>query len=148
MVRLVKYFVGFIAAVLVAEVLGAIFQVQGTIRQQFAPLGIKVPLEEQLSWMLHDIAGLIPTYAPLLAAAFLIAFIVAAFVARPMPGLRIVVFTVAGAVGVLVLFLLSKPVFWQVTPIYGGRDAFGLALQCLAGGVGGLVFALITRKRA
>jgi len=147
MIRLTRYPIGFIAAVLVAEVLGAIFQVQGTIQEQFAPLGIEVPLADQVPWTLHDIVGLMPTYGLLLAVAFFIAFVVAAFVARPMPRLRTVVFTVAGGVAVLTLFLLSKPVFWHVTPIYGGRDALGLALQCLAGAAGGLVFAVISRVR-
>lgn len=147
MIRLVRYPIAFILAVLIAEVLGAIFQVQGNIRQQFAPLGIEIPVEEQVSWTLHDIAGLFPAYAPLLAAGFLIAFIAAAFISRLMPGLRTLVFIVAGAAAVFTIFALAKPVFWGVTPIYGGRDALGLGLQCLAGGVAGLVFAVMTRRR-
>ncbi|MFW6027294.1 MAG: hypothetical protein ACOC91_00655 [bacterium] len=154
MIRLVTYPIGFIAAVLVAEVLGAIFQVQGTIMQQFAPLGIEVPLEDQLSWTLHDIVGLYTAgaypllYPTLIAAGFLIAFIVAGFAARAMPGLRTVVFTIAGAVAMFALLFLSKPVFFDVTLIYGGRDMVPMAMQGLAGAAGGLVFALITRKRA
>lgn len=153
MIRLAKYPIGFILAVVVAEVLGAVFQVQGTIRQQFAPQGIDVPLETQISWTLHDIAalytaGIYPLlYPTLIAAGFLIAFIVAAFVARLAPGLRIVIFTVAGAAAMFALLFLSKPVFFDVTLIYGGRDMVPMALQGLAGAAGGFTFGFVTRKR-
>jgi hypothetical protein len=148
MIRLALYPIAFVVAVLLAEVLGAILQVQGTIMQQFAPLGLEVPLDKQLSWMWHDIKGLLPAYGPLLAIGFLIAFIAAAFVARLAPRLRGLVFTVAGAVAVLAIFLLAKPVFFGVTPIYGARDMIPMALQVLAGAAAGLVFAVITGKRA
>lgn len=145
--RLARYSIGFILAVLVAEVLGAAFQVQGNIRQQFAPLGIEVPLAEQLAWTWRDIKGLLPTYGQLLAIGFFIAFIVAAFVARLMPRLRTVVFMVSGALAVLTIFVLAKPVFFGVSPIFGARDALGMGLQGVAGAVAGWIFALVTRRK-
>ena len=144
---LVRYSVGFIVAVLAAEVLGAIFQVQGTIWQQFSPQGIEIPMDTQLSWTRHDIVGLLPSYGLILAAGFLIAFLVGSLISMLMPGLRNVIFLLAGAAAVLTIFLLAKPVIWNVTPIYGARDTIPLILQCIAGAFGGFLFAVISRKR-
>src|SRR5215813_13261181 len=62
---------------------------------------------EHISWITHDIVGMGPMYATLVGIALAIAFTAAGLMAR-VTGLRTIVFVVAGAVAMLVLFATVK----------------------------------------
>ena len=104
-----------------------------------------IPMDHRLAWIAHDLVGLEPLYGVLTAIALLIAFLVAGLVAR-FTGLRPIVFTVAGAVAIYVLFWALKTNLGTVG-VFGARGTMGLAAQILAGAVAGLSFALLTRPR-
>ena len=62
---------------------------------------------ERISWIAHDLIGLEPLYGALTGVALLIAFLAAGLMAR-YTGLRPIVFAVAGAVAIFVLFTVMR----------------------------------------
>lgn len=105
-----------------------------------------IPMDHRLAWIAHDLVGLEPLYGMLTAVALLVAFLVAGLLAR-FTGLRPIVFTVAGAVAIYVLFWALRENLGTVG-VFGARGTWGLAVQVLAGATAGLSFALLTRARA
>jgi hypothetical protein len=95
---------------------------------------------DHLSWITHDIAGMGPMYATLVGIAFAIAFTVAGYFAR-MTGLRVIVFAVAGAVAMYVLFTIMKLTLGTVG-VFGARGMEGMVAQAAVGAVAGLLFAI------
>lgn len=79
-------------------------------------------------------------YAIFILIAFLIAFAAGTIVFRFAGFGRSIVFVVAGATAMLVMLLLMERVFFGVPIVGGARDGIGLALQMVAGGLGGFVF--------
>lgn len=106
----------------------------------------ELSMDHRLQWIAHDLVGLEPLYGALTAVALLGAFLAAGLFAR-FTGLRPIVFTVAGAVAIFVLFWALKANLGTVG-VFGARGSFGLAAQMLAGAIAGLSFALLTRPRA
>ena|ERR1700722_5221731 len=104
-----------------------------------------IPFADRLSWAVHDLGGMIRPYAALTSIALLIAFLIAGAVAR-FSGLRVVVFGIAGAVAIFVLFTALK-MFLGTVGIFGARGAVGHAAQMAAGLVAGLLFARLTAPR-
>ena len=84
-------------------------------------------------------------YFPIMLVALLVAFSLAAIVIRFLPNLRIIGFVVAGTVGVLALILFFSS-FLGTNPIAVTRSFLGLLSQCGAGGMGGLVYALVSQR--
>ena len=105
----------------------------------------QLTLQERLSWMADDIVGMQPLYSALTSVALLLAFLAAHVVAR-VTGLRTIVFSVAGAVAIFVMFTLMKETLGTIG-VFGARGTSGLAAQSLAGLLAGLIFAMLTRSR-
>ena len=80
--------------------------------------------------------------------AFLIAFLAGGLIYRFAKFGRPIVYMVAGAVAMMVMLMAMKQAFFGVDIVAGARDGFGLALQMLAGAVGGYVFARLTKPRS
>jgi hypothetical protein len=106
----------------------------------------ELSMDHRLAWIAHDLVGLQPLYGILTGIALLIAFLAAGLFAR-FTGLRPIVFTVAGAVAIFVLFWAVKANLGTVG-VFGARGTYGLAAQIVAGAIAGLSFALLTRPRA
>lgn len=104
-----------------------------------------LPTGERLSWIAHDLVGLEPLYGALTGVALLIAFLVAGLVAR-YTGLRTIVFAVAGAVAIFVLFTVMKMQLGTVG-VFGARGLHGLGAQMAIGLIAGLLFAFLSRPR-
>jgi hypothetical protein len=94
---------------------------------------------DHITWITHDIVGMGPMYGALTGIAFAIAFTVAGFLAR-FTGLRTIVFIVAGAVAIVVLFTIMKATLGTVG-VFGARGPEGLAVQAAVGALAGLLFA-------
>ena len=75
--------------------------------------------------------------------ALLVAFLIAGALAR-FTGFRAIVFGLAGALALCVLFTIMRHVLGTVG-IFGARGPTGLAAQMVAGAVSGLLFAGLTR---
>lgn len=100
---------------------------------------------ERISWIAHDFIGLEPLYGALTGVALLIAFLAAGLMAR-YTGLRPIVFAVAGAVAIFVLFTVMRMQLGTVG-VFGARGLHGLGAQMAIGLVAGLLFAFLSRPR-
>jgi len=139
----------YIAAAIVTVVLASAFFTQRIIAAQTA-IGIEYTPAQQSETYLMNFVGLAPSYGLMLAIALLIGFVVAYGVKQILRPLAPVAYPVAGAVAVLTVIFLIETIMAKggAGAIGGARDALGLALQGLAGAVGGTVFALLTRRKA
>ena len=82
-------------------------------------------------------------YLPILAVALIIAFGIAAIILRWVPQLHALGYVAAGFVGVFTIDFFLGLAF-GTHPIPVTRTAVGLISQCVAGGLGGYVFARMT----
>ena len=62
-------------------------------------------------------------------------------------GLRMVVFAVAGAIAMFVMFRIMRMELGTVG-VFGARSMMGLGAQMVVGFLGGLIFAIISRPQA
>jgi hypothetical protein len=102
-----------------------------------------IPFADRVSWVVHDLGGMILPYAATTSIALLIAFLTAGVVAR-FTGLRVIVFGFTGALALFVLFMGLKMLLGSVG-IFGARGAIGLAAQMVVGLASGVLFAQLTR---
>ena len=105
-----------------------------------------IALSDRVSWAAHDLVGMIRSYGAVTSIALLVALLAAGATAR-FSGRRILVFGIAGALAMLVLFTLLKRVLGTVG-IFGARGAIGLTAQMAAGLCAGVVFAWLTRAQS
>ena len=149
---MLRRIVAFVVAVVVMALLGSIAHslfVQDAWSMAAAQIEgtdpVAIPMAERVSWITHDLIGLEPLYGGLTGIALLVAFLAAGLVAR-FTGLRPIVFAVAGAVAILVMYTAMKMSLGSVG-VFGARGTFGMAAQMVAGLIAGLLFALLTRPR-
>ena len=134
----------FAAAIVATGLLASVFSTQFVLAS-LRGIDIAIPLSDNLSMIVADL-GVLKTLLPLASVALLVAFLVAGFCAR-FGGNRQVWFTVAGFAAMVTLLLIIKTVL-GVMPLSGARSLAGLVFQGIAGGVGGHVFAKMTRESA
>ncbi len=141
---MVKTLVGYLAAVLVTYVLGAVFISQGNIAS-VVQMGFDVTAAQRFDAMLHDVLNMTDIYLPVISISLLIALPVAALIIMRLPNLRLVGYTLAGVVALIAVHLIIKAVvgFSGIAPT---RTIIGLLAQGLAGGAGGLLFHFVTIK--
>jgi len=141
--RFIRIVIAFILAVATAFTLASIFYTQQVLAKQVA-IGAEYTAAQQHQTYIENFIGLAPAYGAILAVALLIGFTIATFLKRILAPLAVIAYPMAGAAAVFaVIFLIENIVAADGAGAIGGaRDALGLALQCLAGAIGGLVFAL------
>lgn len=151
---MVRRLVGFVIAAVVMIVLGSIAH-SLMVQQAWADaVGMTeagpgaLSIGDRLNWIVTDLIGMeanVPPYGALTTIALLIAFLAAGLMAR-FTGLRPIVFAVAGAFAIFVLFSMLK---WQLgtVGVFGARGMLGLGLQMTAGLIAGFVFAQLTAPR-
>ena len=142
--RLGYRLISFLLAGLVAYVVAVLFYTQINL-SNLTDLGIDISLSDRLGAASHDLLSMTGMYLPIMLVALLVAFSLAAIVIRVLPNLRILGFVVAGIVGVLALVLFFSS-FLGTNPIAVTRSSLGLLSQCGAGGMGGLVYALVSQR--
>ncbi len=133
----------FIVAVLAAFVAGSVFVTQFNLAS-VAGMGMEITAGVRLQATLHDLLGLSATYLPMVALAFLIALAVARGLLMLFPQQRLLLFALAGAVGLIAIHLIMKAVL-GVNGIAATRTLAGLLSQGLAGALGGYVFYAMRR---
>jgi len=106
-----------------------------------APLAI--PFVDRISWAAHDLFGMFLPYCGVTSIALFVAFVIAGGLAR-FTGFLVIVFGLAGALALLVVFTAMKSLLGTVG-IFGARGPAGLAAQMLVGAVAGVLFARLTR---
>ena len=149
---MVRRLVAFVVAIVVMVVLGSaahsIFVQEAwsaAAGQAESGAPVALPFAERASWIMHDLVGLEPLYGGLTGVALLIAFLAAGLLAR-FTGLRPIVFAVAGAVAIFVLFTIMKMQLGTVG-VFGARGTMGLGAQMAVGLLAGLTFALLSRPK-
>ena len=132
----------FLLALVVTFLLAATFasiHVQG----QLVDMGATLEIGQRLQHILHDwvsmASGLL--FPAAIGIGLLVAFLLAGLAARWLPTYRVIGFALAGALGVLGAHWLAHQPFDTHVLAAAGRTGIGLALQGLAGFVGGYVFA-------
>ena len=143
--RWMRSLVAWIAAVAVAAMLGSIVQTQFNLAM-IRDLGAPVPWNLRLDTTLHDLVHFAPTYALLVAAAFLIALAVSGLLARRWPRARVSLHTIAAGTGIATALLLMNWIL-PATVIGAARFGTGILALALAGALGGLLFARWTRPQ-
>lgn len=97
---------------------------------------------DRVSWAANDLIGIFLPYGALTSIALLVAFLIAGALAR-FTGFRVIVFGIAGALTLFVLFMTMRRVLGTVG-IFGARGPAGLAAQMAVGAMAGVVFARLT----
>jgi cellobiose-specific phosphotransferase system component IIC len=148
--RMLRRVVAFVLAAVVMTLLGSAahsYFVQrawsGAAGNAFGSAPLSIPFADRISWAAHDVIGLFPSYCSVTSIALLIAFLIAGALAR-FTGYRAIVFGIAGALALFVLFTILRSVLGTVG-IFGARGALGLAAQMAVGAIAGLLFARLTR---
>ena len=142
--RMGRRLISFLVSGLVAYVIAVLFYTQINL-SNLTDLGIDLSFSDRLAAATHDLLSMTGMYLPIMLVALLVAFSLAAIVIRFLPNLRTLGFVIAGTVGVLALVLFFSS-FLGTNPIAVTRSSLGLLSQCGAGGIGGLVYALVSKR--
>lgn len=132
----------FIAAVLVAAVLGSLWQTQVNLAA-IAALGHDIPMLLRLRTSVEDLIGFAPVFAALCALALLIAFVATAVLLRWIPTGRRALFALAGAVAIVTMLAVMQWLL-PVTAIAAARSIGGVIGLAASGAIAGLCFATLT----
>ena len=137
-----RVILGWLLAVVIAASGGTAVQVHLNA-SALAELGVAVPLVERAGMLVHDLVHFAPLYAALIAAAFIVAWPVAAGLAWWRPRLRPLVFPLAGFCALATLLVLMELAL-PITAIAAARTPVGATLLCLAGAVAGVAYVALT----
>lgn len=139
----VKVIIGFTIAVLIASILGSIFQTQVNLA---AMRDIGPPIDFSMRWQntTADLARFAPIYLGLVLGTFLVAFFIAELIARHIPGHRMVWLTLGATGGLWLCFTIVDLVAPMPTFIAATRDIGGTLLLLLAAAIGAVAYSLLT----
>jgi len=126
---------------------------------ELTALNIDIPAPEWLSMVVDDLFGLLPTYGAIIAVTLTLSFFIASRLNSLLERRALTltkngtasifgtagifgaagIFAAAGAIGFLIMLAAMQPIL-DVTLIAGARSHLGIAAQCIAGFVSGLVY--------
>ena len=109
-------------------------------------MGVVVSLSDRINLTLDDWLGLLPTYGAIIAIALAIAFFVVLLLAKKFKKYSMVLFVASGITAFAVVLVAIESI--MNIHIIAGARGWGFYLQLLAGALGGLLFALLTRALA
>ncbi|WP_126798683.1 hypothetical protein [Aliidiomarina soli] len=133
----------FVIAVLVAAVLGTIFQTQLNLAAM-GNFGPPISFSMRLSNTWHDLRYFGPLYLAIIACTFLVSFSIAELVARLFPGQRIVWLTLAAVVGLWLCFQVIDALAPMPTFIAATRGIGGTLIMLLAAAIGAVTYTLLS----
>lgn len=153
----IRTFLAFLLALVAATGAGSVF---ASLMTQSALIGAgaEFTAADRIAGLGEDYRGLVigtlfengmpGAYVVVFALALLVGFIVAFVLKRLVKPLAPLAYPLAGAAGIATALVLMSIQYYSTTPIAGARGPLGFALQMLAGGLGGVVFALLRPRRA
>lgn len=144
--QFIRLVFGYGLAAAVTTALAAAFHTQMVIKA-LEQSGASISMDQRLGMTAGDLVGLAPQFGAVIAIGLLAGFIIAALLKRVLTPLAPIAYPLAGAAAVGVALTVMSMAFDGITPIAGARSTLGFALQCLAGAVGGLVFALVGARK-
>ncbi|WP_421133609.1 hypothetical protein [Alteromonas sp. A079] len=133
------YLPAWLTTYLVASILHTQFVLLNLVQ-----LNVDIAPRKWLMTTFADIQGLLLLYGSAISATLLIAMIVANWLTTRRhcsSTVRRFIYVLAGAVGMWVMLAAMQPIL-NVTLIAGARSTLGVIMQCVAGGLGGFVFAV------
>ena len=136
-----KAFAAYISAVIDTVILTSIVSTQ-LVLADVAGFGVAVSLNDRIGATLHDLIGLGPALALLIAASFAVAFPLAAFLQRRFGASPMLWYMAAGLLAMPAALMLLK-VIMGGTLLASARTPLGMLLVALCGLVGGWVFAWV-----
>lgn len=151
--RFIMAIVAFIAGVLMAASAGTMASTHFVLAA-LIELGAEIPFSVRMETIFHDLNGMGPLYAGLIAVGYLVAFPTAGLISRWLAPARTLVYMASGAFSIHAILWSIKNLYldganplFGLNPISGAREPEGYIAQLVAGAIGGLVFALIKRPR-
>ncbi len=135
---LIAFFIASLSAILIA-----CFSHSQFVLNELVILGVVIPANVRIGFTLDDLIGLLPTYGAIITLGLAIAFSISAWLVRRATLPAIILYPLAGVVTLAAILSLMHPVL-EITLIAGARSSTGFISQCLAGGIAGWVFALLT----
>lgn len=144
--RWTQHLVPLLLAWLLAAVWGSVVQTHWNL-QALVDLGVNVPAADRVRTTWQDLIGFAPVYAGILAAGWLPALAVAAFMARRWPAWRSALLAAAAGAGMVaavrfVDVVAPMPVFIDAT-----RHMPGLLAMAAGAVIAGLLYARLTTRR-
>lgn len=143
----VRITIAFIIAVIVAGVLGSIFQTQLNL-VALRDIGPPVTLLMQLENTWHDLVHFAPLYTLIVLCTFVVAIPVAELVARLLPGARLFWLPLGCAVGILAAYELINTLAPMPTFIAATRTIGGTLVMLLSAAIAGAIYAFIATGSA
>ena len=140
---MIRKLVAYLLAVFTAYLLASITATQSVIAR-LAEMGVDVNFAERLRMTLHDIAGMAGMFLPMIAAGFLVAFLLTALLCRWLGRRPTALYVLAGAVALIAIHLTLNLAF-GITPVAIARTTGGLLIQGVAGAVGAYFYAYTNR---
>ena len=116
------------------------------VQAQLINLGAHIDFSTRLAAMADDLVGLSPTYLPIIAVGFAIAFFIATFTRTKTSWPPALLFSLAGAAALGCILALMQPIM-EITLMAGARGWLGLGLEIAAGALGGLTYAYLVQPR-
>ena len=137
----------FIPAWLVAFIFASVLHSHFVLFELVA-LNIHIPGSKWLYMVLDDLFGLLPFYGAIIAVTLTISFFIASRLNSFLEKRALTltkngaagIFGAAGAVGFLIMLAAMQPIL-DVTLIAGARSNLGIAAQCIAGFVSGIIYS-------
>lgn len=135
----------FLVSWLLTFTLASLFHSQYVVNQ-LVNVGIVVSLSDRINLTVDDWLGLLPTYGAIIAIALAIAFLVTAKLSKKVKQYSMALFIAAGITAFAVVLVAIESI--MNIHIIAGARGWGFYLQLLAGALGGLLFALLTKALA
>lgn len=139
----IRVVLAFIFAVLLAGMLGSIFQTQVNLADM-RDIGPPISFAQRMANTWHDLTRFAPLYLFIVLPAFLVSFSLAEGVARKVPGHRMFWLVLGAVSGLAVCFQMVDAVAPMPTLIAATRGLSGTLMMLLAAAIGALVYVLVT----
>ncbi|MDC9511973.1 hypothetical protein PSH47_04280 [Pseudoalteromonas sp. CST5] len=135
----------FLVSWLFTFTLASLFHSQYVVNQ-LIDVGVVVSLSDRINLTLDDWLGLLPTYGAIIAIALAIAFFAVVLLAKKFKKYSMALFVASGITAFAVVLVAIESI--MNIHIIAGARGWGFYLQLLAGALGGLLFALLTKALA
>ena len=135
----------FLVSWLFTFTLASLFHSQYVVNQ-LVDVGVVVSLSDRINLTLDDWFGLLPTYGGIIAIALAIAFFAVVLLVKKFKKYSMALFVASGITAFAVVLVAIESI--MNIHIIAGARGWGFYLQLLAGALGGLLFALLTKALA
>lgn len=141
--KFVKLAITYLLAVVTCTLAASLVQTQFNLAA-IAEVGAPISLVDRLRVTGQDLIGFTPTFGPIVAVGFLVAFLVTALIRRYWAVAAAPLYALAGATAIGTI-LIALQLAFGITTLAAARGAFGVICLLLTGALGGWTFAIAGR---